>query len=285
MKLSVLIVTWVYEEWPMLKNNLDALIRHKPDFDWEILLVYNNSGGEELLSKVRERYGDLYGEGKLIRSYVVGVNRGFNKGCNAGAKHVVGEYLAILNPDIVVEDQKDMEMMVHHLEQNPDVGLVGPQLHNPDTERTIQFTCTRRYERFTPIYRRTPLGRFGFARRSIDRHLMADFDHQSNRDVDWLMGSCMVLRTSLFRELKGLDERLFIYFADYELADRIHDKGLKVRYLAPSSIVHDHQRSSNYGSGFKALFKTISSKTGRAHIQDWFIYMKNRALNSYWHNS
>ena len=81
-----------------------------------------------------------------------------------------------------------------------DIGIAGPKLLNPDG--TLQYSCLRFPKVWTPILRRTILGRLCTA---SPRALFDDgLDHQHMRDVDWMMGSCLLIRANWYRRVGGL---------------------------------------------------------------------------------
>ena len=173
------------------------------------------------------------------------------------------ELVLIMNPDILYSDTDDIIKILHYMDEHQDVGIVGPKLYN--TDETVQYSCFRFYKLLTPIYRRTFFYKLPWAKKDIDRYLMKDFDHASVREVDWVLGSNMYIRRSIFDQIGLLDERFFLYFSDLEFCFRAWDYGLKVVYYPFTHITHFHKRESAATSGLKIIF----SYTTRLHIKDW----------------
>ncbi len=226
----------------------------------EIIVIDNNSERdlqEELLSK--------YPTVNFIQS---DKNLGMGGGNNLGIKHAQGDYVLILNPDVYVRPGA-VKKLYNYINNLEDVGLVAPKLLNPDG--SIQYSCFRDYKFLTPLYRRTFLGRF--KKKHLDNFLMKDFDRSEIRDVDWIMGSCLLAKRDVLLELNGFNEKFFMYFEDTDLCRRLRRKGYRVVFYPHAEAVHDHARDSAKQIWFLAPFK---NRLAREHIKSWLKYfLKN----------
>jgi N-acetylglucosaminyl-diphospho-decaprenol L-rhamnosyltransferase len=256
MDISVIIVN--YKSQDKVLKCLESLSKA----DWgglarEIIVVDNDSGDDLSAVKV------LYPEAKIIQSEK---NLGMGGGNNLGAKNSTGEFILILNPDTVV--QGDSIIKLHqYLKDNKQAGIVGPKLLNPDG--TLQFSCLRFPKLHTPILRRTFWGRFFPGH--VDNFLMKDFDHAAVKEVDWLMGSSLLIRRDIL-EKDGFifDETFFMYFEDTDLCRRTKKKhGYQVVYYPGAAVIHDHARESAEKPWFIAPFV---DKLAREHIKSWMKY-------------
>jgi len=263
MRLSIIILN--YNTKNLLRLCLKNLLSLKFNFDHEIIVVDNNSidGSTEM---VKETYPTI----KLIESKM---NIGHAAGNNLGIKQAQGEYILLLNTDIIIADIEDIIKVLDFMDQRPEINIVGPKLLNGNG--TIQNSCYRRYKFFTPIYRRTPLGELKFARKDLQRHLMWDFDHHETKEVEWILGACMFIRKNFLDKFGYFDKDFFLYFADYELCDRVWQNGFKVYYFADTNIIHYHKRESAQGAiwgGFGSFF----NYTTRIHLKDWLKYLTKK---------
>ena len=188
-------------------------------------------------------------------------------GNNAGLKKARGKYLVVMNPDTIAF-KDTFKKLYDYMETNASVGITGPLQYNPN--KTIQNSCFRWYGIFTPMYRRTPLGRFKFAQKDIGRLIMKDFDHKSEREVDWLLGSFLFIRAKALKEVGLFDERYFMYFEDTDLCRRFWEKNWKVVYFPQARIIHNHLRQSAQCPWYKALISPIV----RYHIASWIKYLR-----------
>jgi GT2 family glycosyltransferase len=229
------------------------------DLKHEIIVVDNNS--EDSIGKILNWQ---YPEIKFIQNEK---NLGMGGGNNAGIRQAQGEYIVIVNPDILVF-KDTFRKMYEYMEINKDIGVAGPKQYNPD--KTVQNSCYRWYNLFTPLYRRTPLGRFKFAQKDLGRFLMKDFDHKTIKEVDWLLGSFLFCRTKALKEVGLFDERFFLYFEDTDLCRRFWKKKWKVVYFPDSEVIHNHSRVSAQDPWYKFFINAAT----RSHISSWIKYLK-----------
>ena len=226
------------------------------NINYEITIVDNNSG-DDIIVDVQKKYKDI----NFIQS---NVNLGMGGGNNLGIEQAEGNYILILNPDTLVK-KDSIKKMYEFLESHEDVGVVGPKLVYPDGQ--MQYSCFREWKFLTPFYRRTFLGKIN--KKHVDNFLMKDFDHKSKKDVNWLMGSCLLIRGETLKDVGVFDERFFMYFEDTDLCRRIIKSGKKVIYFPESVVVHDHGRASAEKPWYLA---PLTSKLSRIHISSWVKY-------------
>lgn len=251
MQIDLSIVILNYKSNNMVKECLRGIKSVGVDLKYEIIVVDNGSG-----DGVGKMLQENFPEVKFIAS---SENVGFAAGNNIGIRAAIGRYILIMNPDIAVFSGS-LEALVRYMDENSRVGIAGPKLLNPD--RSVQFSVYRFPKRVTPIYRRTPLGSTAGGQRELQRYLMKDWDHEEAREVDWLLGACLIVRREAMREVGLFDERYFLYFEDTDWCRRFWEVGWKVAYVPSSTMVHFHRRESAESPLFASLFK----KTTQAHI-------------------
>lgn len=260
MKLSFIILN--YKTPHHLRLCLERLTQYTFPFPSEIIVV-DNASGDTSLHMVESRF-------PTVRCVANKQNIGHPGGINRGLSKAHGEYIAILNPDIIVRKQHDIENIINYMEHHERVGFIGPQLHNPDG--SIQYSCYRHYSLLTPLYRRTPLGQLPFAKRDIARHLMIDISHQQTMEVEWLLGAFLIVRRETIQNIGPMNEKFFLYFADYEWCDRARRNGWKVIYFHETNdIIHYHQRAS---AQTRHSIRQLFSYVTRMHIRDWITYLR-----------
>ncbi len=248
MDLSIIIVN--YNQKNLLKQSLKGIDLVKPKLDYEIIVVDNNSADSspDFLRQLKNKNEKL----KIILN---NKNLGFAKANNLGIKNSLGKYILILNPDIVVLENS-IEKLYQFMEENEKVGICGPKLINPD--KSIQPSCFRFPKWYTPILRRTFVRKFSWAKKKINEYLMADFNHLEKKEVDWLLGACLMIRRKTLDEIGFFDERFFLYFEDVDLCRRAKNAGWKIFYFPDSCMVHYYQRASADQEGIFALFSKIT---------------------------
>src|SRR3989344_6999234 len=96
MKLSIIIVNWNTED--LLKQTLDSVFKETKNFDFEVIVVDNNSMKDDSVKMIKENFPQVV----LIENKE---NLGFSRANNQGLKIAKGEYLMLLNSDVIVLNQ------------------------------------------------------------------------------------------------------------------------------------------------------------------------------------
>lgn len=251
-----------YKNPELLKLCLDS-IRQNVSADYE-LIVADSETGEETSMMMREDYPD-------VKFFPFRENVGFQVMLNKGYEAGRGKYFLFLNGDIIVQ-KGSVEKLLEFMRADDTIALIGPKLLNFNGQP--QDSCFRFYKPMTIFYRRTFLGRLVFAKRHLDWFLMRDYDHKSPREVDWVMGSAMLVRRSAIEKTGMMDSRFFMYMEDVDWCRRFWDNGFKVMYFPFSQMYHYHGKGSAKGGFFRSLF---SNRLTWVHISSALKYfLKHR---------
>ncbi len=256
---NLFIVIINYKTLDLLKQCLNSILKAHPELLRQILVI-DNFSQDKTLEMMEKDFPEI----KVLASqYNSGFGAAINWGVNNAPEGV--RYFLFLNPDIILRGQA-IKKMVEFMDAHPNVALIGPGLFNPDL--TIQSSCRRFISPKLTLYRRTFLGRFGFAKKALKKFLMKDIDHSKVQEVDWIFGACMMVRAEAVSEVGLMDERYFLYFEDMDWCRRFWEKGWKVCYYPEAQMIHYHRRDSAQESGFSALF----NRAARIHIKSAFKY-------------
>ena len=228
-----------------------------PGLDYEIIVVDNYSA--DLASRDLEPFGEI----KFVMN---GQNMGYGAANNQGISRAQGKYIVIMNPDTSAAKDAFIKLF-YFMEDHPRVGVAGPKQFNLDG--TVQETCFRWPGLLTPLYRRTPLGKIGLAKRDLDRFLYKDYNKDKIGEVDWLLGSFLFCRAEALRQVGAFDERFFLYFEDIDLCRRFWRGGWQVIYNPDAAITHNHARQSAKTPWYK-FFKSLAAWR---HLASWIKYL------------
>jgi len=230
--LSVCIVNWNTQD--DLSQAISSVLAADSGLALEVIVLDNASedGSPEM---VRTRFPEV----TLIEG---DENVGFSRGYNRAARETSGRYLLILNPDTVTHSGA-LKTIVDFMDSHPDAGAVGPRLLNSDG--TIQYSCRRFPQPMAAILRNTILGRFVPGNRFTREYLMADWDHNAIREVDWVSGAAMCIRRETWDQVGGFDEGFFMYAEDIDWCLRAQQAGWKICYIPQAVIDHRIGRSSD----------------------------------------
>jgi hypothetical protein len=262
-EISIIYVNWNSENEIM--DSIDSIHKHCMGTSFEIIVVDNASlEGVEKLSAM-----DI----TLLKNTQ---NRGFAAGCNKGAKHARGNFLLFLNPDTILMNNI-LEKMSNFLTRNQDVGAAGPMIF--DLDEKIHYGAGRTFPSLTNEFLEHTTLTFKFPKNKLlGAPYYSYWDHKSTRQVDALLGACMMFKTDIFIRLKGFDEKFFLYYEETDLCRRTSELGLKVFYLHDCHLLHKEKQSTKklYGNidnmvfqYFESAFIYFKKHKGRLYAELW----------------
>jgi GT2 family glycosyltransferase len=226
MKLSIVIICW--NDLKVITDCLRSIFEGTHSTEFEVL-VSDNGSTDGSVEFVRENYPAV----KIVEN---GANLGFAKGNNAGICQTTGDYVLILNPDTIIHDGS-LDRWIAFADRHPNVGGFGCRVQNPDGSYQISarpFPTIGRYW-IAALYVR-------FLGRLSDRFvsdLYPGWKGDSERNVDWQSGCCLMLRGDLLRQqLRGFDEQFFYHFEEVDLCKRVWDSGSSIRFTPEATITH-----------------------------------------------
>ena len=183
------------------------------------------------------------------------IQGGLTAGRNSALPLVRGRLVIMLDADTEVRPGA-LAALARVIDERPDVGLVGPRLVYPDGQ--VQLSCRRYPSPTLPLLRRGPLARVNRNPAAHRRHLMTDFDHESERPVVWVAGAAQMWRSDLPDLIGVYDTQISSYGGeDLDWCLRVWEADLEVRYAPQAEIIHEFQqmtRRNLYGrKSFRAL--------------------------------
>lgn len=170
-------------------------------------------------------------------------NRGFGAGINEAARQASGELLLILNPDARVQPGA-IDALASYLGAHADVVVAGPRVVHPDMR--LQPTGRRFPSALTGLFGRTSVLTRWWPGNPISRRDLPSHDiRDAPLEVDWITGTCLMVRADAFRGVGGFDERFFLYWEDADLCQRLRRRGGRVVYVPSALVIHLAARSSD----------------------------------------
>jgi GT2 family glycosyltransferase len=183
-------------------------------------------------------------------------NVGYARGNHIGILRAEGRYLLIINPDNELAPGA-LAQMISVMEADPGIGILAPKLIHEDG--SVRDSA-RSFPSITDVLIKRTFLQHVFPGR-LERYLERHADPSTPRDVDWVVGACLLIRRDLFAQLGGFDERFFLFFEDMDLCRRCWALGKRVRYF-PAAIAQDRKRRLSEGT----ILSLLRKQAGRAHL-------------------
>jgi len=199
---------------------------------------------------------DLVGELSGVDVIRVGINLGFAAACNLGAKQAYSPYILFLNPDTLIESTSlSVPLAFMEKPENDGIGICGIQLINE--QGSVSRTCAKFPTVGSLLASSLGLDKFPGLRGS--GVLMDDWDHETSKVVDQVIGAFFFIRRSIFETVGGFDERFFVYFEEVDLSLKVKKSGLDSCYLVDTKAFHVGGGSSSKVKAHR-LFYSLRSR-------------------------
>ncbi len=205
-----------------LKKCIDSILDSTYS-NYEIIVVENNSIKEDTF----KYYTQLEKEYKNIRVIKIEIDEfNYSKINNFGVKYATGDYIVLLNNDTKIITKDWIENMLG-ICQRKDVAIVGAKLLYPDN---------------TTQHCGVVIGIGGVAGH-INTNLSENDPGYFSRatvinNFSAVTAACLMIKTSIFKQVDGLDEDLKVAFNDIDLCLKVREKGYLVVFTPFSKIMH-----------------------------------------------
>jgi GT2 family glycosyltransferase len=236
-ELSIIIVNWNTAD--LLDICLQSIYRHKPLFDFEIILFDNNSGDhtKEILKGFPQ-----------VKTIFNPQNIGFAAANNRAAEISSGKYLLLLNPDTKI--CSDIFTPALNFIENSSYGVLGARLRLPDG--SVQVSSGNFFSLRTMIFQNVyfVLKKLRFIKLipflsklsgvSVSQLLKIDdlWDPYRNHEVDWTSGAFFLLHRRDFYNIGKFDESFFLFGEEFDLCYRLREQGIKAVFWGQDEIIH-----------------------------------------------
>jgi N-acetylglucosaminyl-diphospho-decaprenol L-rhamnosyltransferase len=211
---------------PYLAGCLDSIAASSGDVATEVILVDNASTDGSV-----ERAAEAHPEVRVLKNPE---NRGFARAANQALASSSAPFIMLLNPDARIVGGT-LAGLVKVARERPLAGAIGPLVRNPDG--TIQPSA-RRVPRLGEALAHAFLGPVWPENPWTRSYTLAGWDRATEREVEWVSGSAMLLRREAIDQVGPFDEGYFMYVEDVDLCTRLRRAGWRVVFSPELEIVH-----------------------------------------------
>jgi N-acetylglucosaminyl-diphospho-decaprenol L-rhamnosyltransferase len=217
-RVAAVVVT--YDALPWIEQCLDSLAGVET-------VVVDNGSSDGTVAFVRERYPDV----RLVESE----NRGLGAGWNLGLRETTSAYALLLNADAWLV-AGGLDRLVAFADTRPRAAVVGPRLLNPDG------TLQRSVRGYPTVWRLATeylfLRKLAPGSSVLNAFYGGGFDHDETREVEVVMGACMLLRRAAVEEVGYCDEDYFLFSEETDWCFRFREAGWEVVFFPGAECVH-----------------------------------------------
>ncbi len=235
-KISIIIVN--YNVRYFLEQALLSVQQAVKNIDAEVFVVDNNSV-DDSVEMVKERFPTV----QLIAN---AHNPGFSAANNQAIKLATGQYILLLNPDTVLEEDT-LEKVIAFMDDHPIAGGLGVKMIDgagnflPESKRGLPtpFVAFSKAFGLSKLFPKSEL---------FNRYHLGYLDKDQTHEIEILAGAFMMMPKKVLAEVGLLDETFFMYGEDIDLSYRILKGGYKNYYFADTTIIHYKGESTKKGS-------------------------------------
>lgn len=205
----------------------------RPTTDFEAIYV-DNCSTDDSVEFLRKEYPQV----KIIQN---STPKGFGENNNIGALASVGQYLAIINPDVCLQ-HGSLDALYAFMEGNREVGIAVPHLLNKDL--THQYSIRGFITPKILVNRILSRGKDSTDNKAVAEYLCKDINTDETQAVNWAVGAALFVSRETYSRLAGFDKDYFLYMEDEDLCLRSWQMGKAVVYVPMARMVHNHLRAS-----------------------------------------
>jgi N-acetylglucosaminyl-diphospho-decaprenol L-rhamnosyltransferase len=217
---DVAAVVVTYDALPWIEQCLDSLAGVDT-------VVVDNGSTDGTVAFVRGRYPAF----RVIESE----NRGLGAGWNVGIEETASRWVLLLNADAWL-DEGALGRLVSFGDSRPRAAVIGPRLRNPDG------TLQRSVRGFPTLWRLATeyffLRKLAPRSEALNAFYGAGFDHDEVREVEVVMGACMLLRRAAIAEVGPCDEDYFLFSEETDWCYRFRQAGWEVVFYPGAECTH-----------------------------------------------
>jgi len=182
------------------------------------ILIIDNGSGEDSKNYLQQNLSDTL-------TIFLPQNLGFARGCNVGLAFAAKnqfDYALLINNDAFPAPS-----MLHKLidKVENDIALLSPKIYYEAEPNRIWFAGGKQHPILLEL-------------RDTGRKEFDNPKWQHSKDVDYLLGTCLLVNLDIISSIGFLDERFFMYYEDLDWSIRVRQAGYRLRLVSEAHLYH-----------------------------------------------
>lgn len=219
MRVAIVILNW--NGMSMLRAYLPSVIKYS-SAEADIIVADNASSDGSL--------DMLEAEFPSVRTIVLDKNYGFAEGYNQALKQVDAEFYLLLNSDVEVAEGW-VQPLLAFMDNHAECAACQPKLLSEKDKSSFEYAGAA--GGFIDLYG------YPFCRGRIFDSVEKDHgQYDSDAEVLWATGACLMVRSKDYWDAGALDGRFFAHNEEIDLCWRLRLFGRKIYCVASSHVYH-----------------------------------------------
>ncbi len=239
MKIDISIIIVNYNVRHFIKRTIESIYASKVgDITYDVHVV-DNASIDGSVDMIRNTFPNVH----LIANKD---NVGFSTANNQAIKIAEGNFILILNPDTVVQEDT-LQVCYDYMTAHNNVGAVGVKMIDgagnflPESKRDLPtvWNSLAKLSGFSSLFPKSKL---------FNGYALGHLDRDKIHSIKVLCGAFMFVRKSTIDKVGAFDERFFMYGEDIDWSRRIVEGGYEIHYIPDTTIIHYKGESTKKAS-------------------------------------
>ena len=218
LKIAVVILNWNGRN--LLDKFLPSVVKHSAKAE---IHLADNASTDDSVDFVKRNFPQI----KIIQNFT---NGGYAKGYNDALKNIDSDIFCLLNSDVEVTSNW-LEPIISEFESDSETAIIQPKILDFKDKNCFEYAGAAGgfIDKFA----------YPFCRGRIFNSIEKDEgQYDNNLDIFWASGACLFIRSTVFFDLNGFDEKYFSHFEEIDLCWRAFNSGYRTQYIGGSTVYH-----------------------------------------------
>jgi GT2 family glycosyltransferase len=208
---------------------------YKQEYNKIEIIVVDSGSRDNSINEIKKRF-------PKVKILILGKNRGYAGGINEGLKKSKGDYIVVMNNDLVV-DRRIIKEILKRKNEADLFGVKNYYISKPDTLWATGVNLNRLIMKARIM---------GNKEKDVGQYDRDNFEH--------IVGSFIFIKRNVFEKIGNFDEDIFCYYEETEFQERAKRNGFKILFVPRAKVLHHVAYSSGGGANKKTDYYLIRNR-------------------------